>query len=114
MSILWNVVRVLIAAVTIVAVSELSKRYPRYGGLLLSLPLVSLIAFVMSWFQHRDLEALSRLARETFILVLLGMPFFIPLILAPRLGIGFWTAFGTGVVLAATTISLWLVCMAQA
>lgn len=36
-----NLLRVLTVAVVVVAVSELSKRYPRFGGLLLSLPLVA-------------------------------------------------------------------------
>ncbi len=45
---LWNILRVVIAAVTIVAAAELSKRYPRYGALLLSLPLISMLAFAFS------------------------------------------------------------------
>lgn len=34
--ILWNILRVVIAAATIIAVAELSKSYLRYGGLLLN------------------------------------------------------------------------------
>ena len=37
MGIVWNILRVVIAAATVVAVAEFSKRYPRYGALLLSL-----------------------------------------------------------------------------
>lgn len=48
MGIVWNIVRVAIAAVTIVVVAELSKRYPRYGALQLSLSLVSILAILMS------------------------------------------------------------------
>jgi hypothetical protein len=107
MAILWNILRVAIAATTIVAAAELAKRYPRYGGLLLSLPIVSILAFIMGWFQHRDLPAISALAKETVVLVLLGVPFFIPLIFAARLGIGFWSAMLLGVVLASILISLW-------
>lgn len=108
MGILWNIVRVGIAAVIIVAVAELSKRYPRYGALLLSLPILSILAFVMSWYQHQDLNAISTLAGETVILVMLGLPFFAPLIFASRLGIGFWTAIALGVLLAASTMGAWL------
>jgi hypothetical protein len=63
--IVWNILRVAVAAVIIVAVAELSKRFPRYGALLLSLPIISILAFVMSWFQHHDLPAISKLAKET-------------------------------------------------
>lgn len=106
--ILWNILRVVIAAVTIVAVAELSKRYPRYGALLLSLPLMSMLAFAFSWQQHRDLPTVSKMARETLILVPLGLPFFVPFAVAQQFSLGFWTCLGMGVALAATTIGAWL------
>ena len=106
--ILWNILRIVIAAVTIVAVAELSKRYPRYGALLLSLPLMSMLAFAFSWQQHRDLPAVSKMARETLILVPLGLPFFVPLACAAQFGWSFWAAFAAGVVLASATIGAWL------
>ena len=104
---LWTLAKALIAAAIIVAVSEISQRFPRWGALLLTLPVVSILAFVMSWRQHHDLPAISRLARETLILVPLGLPCFVPLAFAERLGIGFWTAAGSGLILAATTIGVW-------
>ena len=105
---LWNFVRVLLAAAIIMAVAELSKRFPRSGALLLSLPLMSLLAFAFSWRQHHDLAAISQLAKETLILVPLGLPFFVPLIFAAQLGWGFWTAFAVGTVLASLTTGIWL------
>ncbi len=105
---LWNVVRAAIAGATIVAVAELSRRFPRFGALLLTLPIISILAFVMSWTQHHDLASVSRLARETLVLVPLGLPFFVPLAFAERLGLGFWSAFAAGVVLASATIGFWL------
>jgi hypothetical protein len=106
--ILWNMLRVAIAAATIVAVAEFSKRYPRYGGLLLSLPIVSILAFTFGWFQHHDLPALAKLARETIILVLLGLPFFLPLAFASQLGLSFWNAMALGIILASATVGMWL------
>ena len=108
MSILWNAARVLLVATIIVAVGNVSRRYPRAGALLLSLPIVSILAFLVGWFQHHDLKSISQLARETLILVPLGLPFFVPLALASRIGIGFWAAFFAGVVLASLTIGAWL------
>ena len=108
MGIIWNIVRACIAAATIVAVAELSKRYPRYGALLLSLPIVSILAFLLSWFQYRDLPAVSRLARETLVLVPLGLPFFVPFALAGRLGLDFWSSLGGGILFASLTIGAWM------
>ena len=108
MGVFWNIIRVGIAAVTIVAVAELSKRFPRYGALLLSLPIVSILAFIMSWHQYHDLPAISRLAKETTILVLLGMPLFLPMIFSGQLGFGFWISLVLGIALASLTIGAWL------
>lgn len=108
MGIFWNVARVLLAASIIVAVAELSKRFPRAGAVLLSLPLVSILAFVASWRQHHDLPAISQMARDTLVLVPLGLPFFLPLAFAGRLGLGFWGALASGVALASATIGAWL------
>lgn len=104
---LGNLLRVAVVAIIVVAVSELSKRYPRFGGLLLSLPIVSILAFLLSWFQHRDLPAVSRLARETLVLVPLGLPFFLPLAFATQLGLNFWSALALGILLASITIGGW-------
>lgn len=95
----------LIAGAIVVAVTEIGPKYPRIGGLLLTLPLVSILAFVMAWTKQGDLPAISALAKETLILVPLGLPFFIPLAFADRLGFGFWSAIGVGFLLASATIS---------
>jgi hypothetical protein len=103
-----NIIRVAIAASIIVAVAELSRRYPRAGAVLLSLPLVSILALLFGWFQYKDLPAISKVAKETLILVPLGLPFFLPLAFAERLGMSFWAAFASGLVLASLTIGVWL------
>ena len=104
-----NILRVAIAAVTIVAVSELSKAHPRYGALLLSLPLTSILAFGFSWQQHHDLASISRLAKDTLILVPLGLPLFVPLALASHYGWNFYAAFLAGILCACITVGGWLV-----
>ena len=103
----WTLVRGLIAAVTVIAVTELAKRYPRLGAFVLSLPVVSLLAFIATWSKHQDIAAIARLSRETVVLVLIGLPFFLPLALADRLGLGFWWAYLSGVGLASICIGLW-------
>lgn len=103
----WTIGKAVIAAVILVAVSEIAKRYPRLGALLLTLPVASILAFIFTWTRHEDMTTVSRLARETLVLVPLGLPFFVPLAFAERWGIGFWTAFVTGIVLASVSIGVW-------
>ena len=99
--------RVVIPSLIILAVSEVSRRSPRLGALLLTLPIVSILAFGAAWFRDHDLKSLSQMARETLILVPLGLPFFVPLAFAEHFGLGFWSAMGAGTLLAALSIGLW-------
>jgi hypothetical protein len=107
MGIAWNIARVLIASITIVIVAELSKRFPRYGALLISLPILSILAFSLSWFQHHDLPAISKMARETLVLVPLTLLFFVPFAFAERWGLGFWSAFLGGLLFASAAVVIW-------
>lgn len=103
----WTIAKALIAAAVIVTVSEIANRLPRIGALLLTLPIASILAFIFTWIRHDDLTTVARLARETLVLVPLGLPFFVPLAFSERLGLGFWPAFLAGVALASLTIGLW-------
>jgi len=106
---MWpNVLRAVAGAIILVTVAEVSQRLPRLGALLLSLPIISILAFIMAWTRYHDLSAASRLARETLILVPLGLPFFVPLALADRFGLTFWPALAIGIGLASMTIGVWL------
>ena len=60
-----------------------------------------------TWLQTRDLPAVSRLARDTLVLVPLGLPFFVPLAFANQLRLGFWPAVGTGLAAATVAIIAW-------
>jgi hypothetical protein len=62
------ILRIVIPATIIFAVSEVSRRSPRLAALLLTLPLVSILAFAASWSKDHDLKSVSQIAKETLIL----------------------------------------------
>ena|SRR6266545_929950 len=101
-------VRGIIAGLTVVVVTVVAQRSPRVGALVLTLPIVSIITFISLWQRQHDLPTVARLSRETLILVPLGLPFFIPLAFAQRLGLGFWAAFAAGIVVASICVGLWM------
>ncbi len=101
---LW---RAIIAGLVVAGVSELANRYPRLGALLLTLPIVSIVAFIAVWRKEQNMNTVSRLAREGLVLVPLGLPLFVPIAFAERIGLVFWAALLLGVVLASATIGLW-------
>jgi hypothetical protein len=104
---LSTILKALISAAVIVAVAEVAGRFPRLGALLLTLPIVSVLAFIMTWAKAGEMATITQLARETLVLVPLGLPFFVPFALSNRTGLSFWPSFAAGVVLASITIGLW-------
>ena len=102
------ILRIVMPAAIIFVVSEVSRRSPRLAAILLTLPLVSILAFAASWSKDHDLRSISQMAKETLILVPLGLPFFLPLAFADRLGLSFWSAMLAGLILASITIGAWL------
>lgn len=100
--------RAVLVAAVVLAVSLLSQRHPRWGAVLLTLPLTSILAFALAWQRHHDAAQLQTMARETLVLVPLGLPFFVPLALAERLRDRQLQALVAGLLLAAATISAWL------
>lgn len=83
-----------------VAVLEIAGRSARAGGRLLSLPIVSSVAFVMTWQAQREMAAITGLGRGTLILVPLCLPFFVPFALASKTGLSFWPSFFVEILLA--------------
>lgn len=104
---IWTLVKAVISAAVIMAVAEVSGRFPRLGALLLTLPLVSILAFIMLWSKEGEMTTITQLAKETLVLVPLGLPFFVPFALSNRTGLSFWPSFVVGVLLASITIGLW-------
>lgn len=99
----------LLAGALIVAVSEIARRFPRLGALILTLPIVIPAVFVVMYLRDRSLGPIARMSRETLMLIPLGLPFFVPLALAPKLNLSFWPAFLIGLALVTLTVTAYLV-----
>ena len=91
---LYLAVKALISGVIIAAVSEIAKRSPGIGALILSLPLISILAFIWLWRDTADQEGIAALAQSTFWFVLPTLPMFLVLPALLRGGFGFWVALG--------------------
>jgi hypothetical protein len=100
--------RAAIVAAVVVAVTVLADKQPRWGAFLLTLPLTSILAFALTWQRHHDPAKLQSMARDTLVLVPLGLPFFVPLAFADRLGLSAPQALAAGLALASVTVGAWL------
>jgi hypothetical protein len=75
----YYALKVLISAVLIVAISEIAKRSSFIGGLIASLPLVSILAFVWLYVETKNPERIGALSYSIFWLVLPSLSLFIAL-----------------------------------
>lgn len=101
---LYAAIKALLSGAIIATVSEVGKRYPGAGALILSLPLISILAFIWLWRDTRDEEGIAALAQSTFWFILPTLPMFLVLPALLRGGMGFWPALGLSCLL---TLSLY-------
>ena len=74
---LYLVLKAAISGVIVAAVSEVAKRYPGLGGLLASLPLVSVLGMMWLWRDTHDPGRMAAHATGTFWFVLPSLPMFL-------------------------------------
>ena len=91
-------VKVIVSALIIAAISELGKRFTPVAAILASLPLTSIIAFIWLYVDTNDVEQVSELSYGVFWMVIPSLVFFIALPLLLKKGMNFYTA----IALAAT------------
>jgi hypothetical protein len=107
----YLILKALVSGLIVAAASEVARRWPGLGGLIVSLPLVSLLTFLWLWRDTGDTERIAALSQSTFWFFLPSMPLFLVLPLMLRSGWGFWPAFAISVAL---TVSLYAAMFALA
>ena len=88
-----------VSGVLIAIISEVAKRYPGFGALIASLPLVSVLGMMWLWKDRPDPANMAAHAEATFWFVLPSLPMFLVIPLLLRQGFGFWGALAAGCVL---------------
>ena len=89
---LYLVIKALLSGVIIMAVSEIARRSPAVGALVVSLPLVSLLAIIWLWRDTKDVTRIADHAEATFWYVIPSLPMFLVLPWMLRGGVAFWVA----------------------
>ena len=86
---LWGqlAIKALVSGVLVAAASELARRSPGWGGLVASLPLVSLLAMLWLWHDTGDARRIADLATSSTAYVVASIPAFVVLALLLRRGV---------------------------
>lgn len=95
------VLNVLVSALIVAAAAALSARYPVAAGFLVALPLSTMLVLPLAHIQHGDATATITFAKSILVAIPVTFLFFVPLLLAERLGLSFWVAYAAGCALLA-------------
>jgi hypothetical protein len=101
----YLILKALVSGVIVAIVSEVSKRYPGLGGLIASLPLVSVLGMIWLWRDTHDPARMAAHATGTFWFVLPSLPMFLLMPALLKRGVSFWPALAAG---CALTLVLYL------
>ncbi|MEQ8247834.1 MAG: DUF3147 family protein [Alphaproteobacteria bacterium] len=95
----YFVAKVILSGIIVAIVSEVARRLPGLGGLIASLPLVSVLGMMWLWRDTGDPNRMAAHATATFWFVLPSLPMFLLIPLLLKRGMAFWPALGLGCLL---------------
>lgn len=104
----YLVIKAAVSGILVAIISEVAKRYPGIGGLIASLPLVSVLSMIWLWRDRPDAANMAAHAEATFWFVLPSLPMFLVIPVMLRHGYAFWLALLAGCVLTVVLYSLML------
>jgi hypothetical protein len=71
------ILKAILSGVLVATISTIAKRYPGWGGLIASLPLVSVLSMIWLYGETQDAESVASLSMGAFWFILPSMPMFL-------------------------------------
>ena len=94
-----QVIKVIISVSLISIVSHLSGKKTQMAGFLTALPITSMLAIALSFYEWKDAELTSEYAKSILYAIPLSLLFFVPFLLQKQLHWNFWILYGSGILL---------------
>jgi F0F1-type ATP synthase assembly protein I len=91
---MYYILKVLVSAILIVIISEISKRSSLMGGILASIPFLSVLAMIWMYVENKSAEGISELSTSIFWLVIPSLALFISLPIFLKKGLSFFPSLG--------------------
>ena len=98
---LYLAIKAALSGIIVAIVSVVAKRYPGFGALVASLPLISLLGMIWLWRDKPDTANMAAHVEATFWFVLPSLPMFLLIPWLLRGGVNFYVAVTIGCVLTA-------------
>ena len=74
---IFNIIKVLITAFVIVIAAEVAKRSSLLGGLIVSMPLITVLTLIWLYWDTKDVEQVSNLTSNTLLMIIPSLTFFL-------------------------------------
>ena len=87
-------IKAIMAGLIVAVAATLSERSPRFGALVVALPIISILTMTIMWAESNSIEKIAVHSESTFWLVLPSLPMFLILPWLLRTGWTYWTALG--------------------
>lgn len=106
----YLIIKAAISGVLVMIISEVARRSPGIGGLIASLPLVSVLGIIWLWRDTSDIERIAGHSEATFWFVLPSLPMFLAFPALLRNGVGFWLALVLSCILTMVlySVTIWI------
>ena len=109
----YYVFKIIITALLVVLISEISKRNSLIASILASIPLVSVLAMVWLYIDTKDTDRISTLSTSIFWLVIPSLALFVTLPVLLRKEINFYISMGTSIVITVICYYLMIVVLGK-
>ena len=73
----FSIIKVLITAIIIVAAAEIAKRSSLLAGLIVSMPIITVLTLIWLYWDTKDIKQVSDLTNNTLLMILPSLTFFL-------------------------------------
>ncbi|MDD3001288.1 MAG: DUF3147 family protein [Candidatus Riflebacteria bacterium] len=87
-------IKILVTAIIVVSISELSKRHQTAGAILASLPTTTILALIWLYYDTQDNVRVANLTTEIMLMVVPSLVFFLALPIFLKKDFSFWVSLG--------------------
>lgn len=95
---LYYVLKIVITTALIVIISEIAKRNTLIGGILASIPLISVLAIIWLYVDTKNTELIAQFSMSVFWLVIPSLALFLTLPFLLHKGLNFYTSISLAIV----------------
>lgn len=96
---LQYIIKVALSAILIVTVSEASKKSSLIGGILASVPLLSVLALIWLYIDTKNIQKISQLSTSVFWLVIPSLSLFLLLPILLKMKVDFYLALSISIII---------------